>query len=86
MELKPDNPSSYINLSTVYIEKGDFEAAKNVLLKALELDPKNGIIYNNLAVCYFYLRDKALAQDYLRKAKELGYPVHPEFERMCHEA
>ena len=73
--------SLLVNLSTVYIEEGNFEEAIACCQRALEKDPNLALAYNNLAVAYHYAGQKEKALEALKKAKSLGYPVSEDLEK-----
>lgn len=73
--------SLWVNLSTVYIEEGEFEKAVEYCQKALAKDPNLALAYNNLAVAYHYAGKAEKAREALEKAKSLGYPVTEELEK-----
>ncbi|NPB08777.1 MAG: tetratricopeptide repeat protein [Thermodesulfobacteria bacterium] len=74
--------SLLVNLSTIYVEEGDFEKAIECCRKALEKDPNLALAYNNMAVALYYAGRHEEARKALQKAKELGYPVPEELEKM----
>ncbi len=74
--------SLLVNLSTIYVEEGDFEKAIECCQKALEKDPNLALAYNNLAVALHYAGRSEEARRALLKAKDLGYPVPEDLEKM----
>ncbi len=74
--------SLLVNLSTIYVEEGDFERAIECCQKALEKEPNLALAYNNMAVACHYAGKSEEARQALQKAKELGYPVSEELEKM----
>lgn len=50
IEVDPDNPTNYVHRALLLLQwKGDLEASKKMIMKALELDDKCELAYENLA-------------------------------------
>ncbi|WP_138159641.1 tetratricopeptide repeat protein [Peptoniphilus catoniae] len=57
----------YLNMSAIYIEKEDYEAAINILNEGIKLNPNSVNLYYNRACSYSKLKEEANAvNDYLK--------------------
>ena len=74
IELEPDNPDNYNDVSLCYAGLNKMESAIEVSNKAIELDPKP-IYYNNLALHYKNLGRYEEALGYICKSIE----INPDF-------
>jgi protein O-mannosyl-transferase len=64
----PGKARVHWKLGRAYMDKGDFQAARASLARALELDPTAIEVYNNLAAVHLRLGDAAPARDLLEAA------------------
>lgn len=70
--LQPDHPEAYFRLGQVYINKGDFNKAEEVLLKTTELDPLNARYSINLGNFYEQTNRRPKALDEYQRIVDSG--------------
>ena len=75
IELDPEVKEAYKIKSSAEIQLGNFEAAKETLLKAVDKFPDDGEVWYFLGVAYGRLGDAAKAKESFAKAEELGYKL-----------
>ncbi len=64
------------SIGIIYMEKGLYTKAKDILSSILDEDPKDRNALINLGICYFKIGDTKDAKIYLERAKKL-YPDDP---------
>lgn len=72
-ELDPKNPQYPSSLGTVCVGEGDYDAAMDYALDALELDEAFPQALATMAICYGMKNDALMHKHYLNKATENGY-------------
>lgn len=73
LTLDANHYPSYNLLGVIYHKKGNYEAAAEVLSRAIELKPASGEAHHNLGVVYQDMDLDEKAEQEYRKAIELGY-------------
>jgi len=74
LKLNKNYPITIINLGDAYFQKGDFTAAKEEYLLAVELFPHHFYPYFKLGETAFYEKNCSEAISYLNQAKEVAPP------------
>lgn len=69
IELDPDRPYLWANLSQFYLAEGNVDAASLAVRTALVLDPRDAAIYGTATDIYEALGDRALARLYRKRAE-----------------
>ncbi len=67
-EIDSTHAGVWLNIGSIYSDRGDLHEAVNVLEKALRLDPDNPMIYSNLGSTYYARRQFDDAVEMYRKA------------------
>jgi len=83
IKLKPDDPSTWINLADVYIKGNNSMSAKLCLVEAMNLlkdkdTDKKIAIWTNLAKCYELEQKSSFSLNCLEKARELNLSMVQE--------
>lgn len=67
IEIDPEFSDAYLNLSTVFMENGEFEKAIEMLKKPANdlMYPRKDLAYDNMGWCYHKLGDNIKAIEYL---------------------
>ena len=72
----------YLEQGIALRDQGDFRAAENAFLKALEINPDHSVVHGNLSSLYVVLRDPAKVEEHYRKAVAIDpgmYKTHYNF-------
>lgn len=72
-ELEPKNVEAWSRLATVYVAEGDYEAALDQAVQALDLDPNNASCLATAAICYGLMDNALMHRHYTKLAVENGY-------------
>jgi len=73
MELDSANPQYASSLGTICVSEGNYDAAIDYAMNALDLDPNFSQALATLAICYGVNRNDGLYDKYSRMAVENGY-------------
>ncbi|MCK4358417.1 MAG: tetratricopeptide repeat protein [Candidatus Cloacimonetes bacterium] len=68
LNIQPENEIIYINIGTVYDDKGDYSKAIEYYQKAIEINPDYAEAYYNMGIAYYSKGWKTSAADYLYQA------------------
>jgi choline-sulfatase len=71
LRANPNNPQSWYQLATLYLDLGRAEDAESTFREALKANPKMGAAMNGLAVVAYHRGDHAEARRLVEKALEL---------------
>lgn len=72
LKIAPDDPRGYSGLSGIYVQKNDFETARDFSEKAFEREPNNPAVPHDLAMIEDRLGNSDAVIDYIHEAQQLG--------------
>ena len=75
VQLYPDNPASYITLANGYRLQAAYDAAADVLRKAIELNPDQPVVWAEMGFLHKFAGDEAAALEAFERAASYAMPA-----------